>query len=198
MQYNMEKKRPKLFMVLFAATTINVFVQLLLQVTNIYDLVDMVKYTEALFHIVLVISILLYAREAVVYSKKANWLMATLFTMLLAGEVAGLFMPVEVQFNDNKDYSQYAMTVFLFMFAVYYTFQVTRDYKSDAEKSAQLALAASEAKGKFLASRKGTSGRVYCMAQISQLFGESDSDAAGTKTESTDEQCDCGHSHWVL
>lgn len=90
------------------------------------------------------------------------------------------------------------MTVFLFMFAVYYTFQVTRDYKSDAEKSAQLALAASEAKGKFLASRKGTSGRVYCMAQISQLFGESDSDAAGTKTESTDEQCDCGHSHWVL
>lgn len=151
MQYNLEKKRPKLFMVLFAATTINVFAQLLLQVTNTYDLVDMVNYTETLFNMIIVLSIILYTREAVIYSKKTNWFMAALFMMLLAGEFAGLYMPVEVQFNNNKDYSQYVMTIFLFILAVYYTFHVTRDYKRDAEKSAQLALAASEAKGKFLA-----------------------------------------------
>lgn len=151
LKHNLEKARPRLLMALFTAASINVFAQLLLQVTNIYDLVDMVKYSAILFNIVVVISIVLYVREAVVYSKKINWFLASLFVMQLAGEFVSVYMPARAQFNDNKDYSQYAMTIFLFTLAICHTFQVTRDYRRAAEKSTQLALAASEAKGKFLA-----------------------------------------------
>lgn len=151
MQHNLEKNRPKLYMALFAVTTINVFAQILLQVKNVYDLLGMVKYTEILFDIILVISMLLYAEEAVTFKKKTNWLMVALCAMLLIGESASLYMPAVVQPNNNQDYSQYAMTIFLFSLVVYHTFHITRDYKREAEKSAQLALAASEAKGKFLA-----------------------------------------------
>ena len=151
MQYNMDKKRPRLFGLLFAVTTINVFAQIFLQATNIFDLVDMVKCTEILFDMIIFISILLYVREAVVCRKRTNWFIAGLYTVLLIGELVGLCMPTAVQFTDNKDYSQYAMTIFLFILVIIHTFQITRDYKREAEKSAKLALAASEAKGKFLA-----------------------------------------------
>lgn len=151
MQYNMEKIRPRLFKIFFAATTANVFVQLFLQTANLYDLLDMVVCTEILFDLILVIGAVLFAREAMVYKKRTDWLLSALCTMLLLGEFIGEYLPEAVHFNDNKDHSQYAMTIFLLVLVMLHTFQVTRDYKRAAEKSAKLALAASEAKGKFLA-----------------------------------------------
>lgn len=151
MQYNMEKFRPRLFRAFFAATTANILLQLFLQTANLCDLSDMVRGSEILFYVILVVSAAVFAREAMEYKKRTDWIIAALCVMLLLGGCIGNYLPVAVQFNDNKDYNQYVMTIFLLALVMLHMFQITRDYKRAAERSAQLALAASEAKGKFLA-----------------------------------------------
>ncbi len=148
---NLEKLFPKFFMVLFAAAHLNVFLQLGLQVANICDLADMTEYTALLFLLVVVSSIILYVREAVVCGEKAGWIMASVSVVLLIGELASLGATAADQVKERIEHSQYAMTLFLFTLAGYHIVRVTQDYKEEADQNARRALAASEAKSKFLA-----------------------------------------------
>lgn len=151
LEKDLEKMYPRIFTVLYIAVNLNVFIQLILQVNNIFDLADMVDYTAMLFRLVLVIGIFLYGRAAVVHRKKENWFMAAGGVLLLMGEIRGMDVGVSIDPLGGKVYSQYAMTLFLFILAGYHVIQVTQDYKKEAEENARLALAANEAKGKFLA-----------------------------------------------
>ncbi|MCM1038343.1 MAG: response regulator [Ruminococcus sp.] len=148
---DLEKTYPKVFMILFAAVNLNILVQLILQVSNIYDLADMAKFTAGWFRLVIVVGIFLYIKAAVTDRKKVNWLMAGMGMVLLFGELLSLYRNAADNVQENMKYSQYAMTLFLFILACRHVVQVAQDYKEEAEENARLALAASEAKGKFLA-----------------------------------------------
>lgn len=151
LEKDLEKAYPRTFMLLYIAVNLNVFIQLILQVNNIYDLADMARNTAILFQMIIVIGIFLYVKTAVKYRKKRDWFMAAVGAVLLLGELRSMNTAVSAKLMGMKAHSQYAMTVFLVILAGYHVIQVTQDYKMEAEENARLALAASEAKGKFLA-----------------------------------------------
>ncbi|MCM1145821.1 MAG: hypothetical protein NC407_14065, partial [Lachnoclostridium sp.] len=147
---NLKKSCPKLLMGLFTIANLNVFVQLALQVSDIYDLADMAKYTAMLFSLVIVVGIFLYIKEIVTYKKNTYWIMVLVGIVLIAGELISRIKAAENVYGSIK-YSQFAMMIFLFILAGYHIIRVTQDYKEEAEENARKALAANEAKGKFLA-----------------------------------------------
>ncbi|MCM1539867.1 MAG: response regulator [Blautia sp.] len=151
LEKNLKKAYTRFFMIMFAAANLNVFVQLILQVCNVYDLADMAWITALLFRMVIVAGIFLFIKEAVTIGEKVHWLMAVIGMILLAGELAAVRADKSLSIWGSVKNSQYAMTLFLFVLAGCHIIRVARDYKKEAEESARKALAASEAKGKFLA-----------------------------------------------
>ncbi|MCM1264398.1 MAG: response regulator [Butyrivibrio sp.] len=147
---NLKKAYPKLFMVLFTVINLNVFVQLVLQIVNIIDLADMADYTEMLFALVIVVGIILNIKEAVTFKKNVYWIIVSVSVVLIIGELTTR-IKTATNVHGSIKYSQYAMTLFLFILAGYHIIRVTQDYKEEAEENARKALAANEAKGKFLA-----------------------------------------------
>ncbi|MCM1190799.1 MAG: response regulator [Butyrivibrio sp.] len=151
---NIGKAYPKFFVVLFAAANLNVFVQLILQVCNIFDLADMVEATAILFRVVIVTGICLNVKEGITHRTTGSWITAAVSGILLLGELGeifGLGNGTTFDAQGSTKSSRYAMTLFLFILAGYYIVHITRNQRKEAEENARKALAASEAKGKFLA-----------------------------------------------
>ncbi|MCM1090325.1 MAG: response regulator [Butyrivibrio sp.] len=139
---------PRIYAALFNIINLNISVQIILQLADILDLADTVKYTAVLFRVFLVLCICLYVRTASRKRNKQHWFMAAACMVLLLGELKTVFL---IGTNQLGNFSIYAMTLFLIALAVHHIILMTQEYKEKADESARLALAASEAKGKFLA-----------------------------------------------
>ncbi len=176
---NLRTVYPKRFSLLLCGAILNAAVQIFLQVLHIQDLEDMMVLSAAAVAVVCVVAIASLIHYD--YKNKSYQTVLSVLSMivLLSGEIANVILKVFFENRYDNMAGQYSMTVFCVMMAVMQTLQLSKEYRASAEQSAQLlqekvkvaekqniqlaqakkdadaarqeALAANDAKGKFLA-----------------------------------------------
>lgn len=176
---NFREVYPRRFSLLLGCVQINAVGQILLQVFGIRNMVDMIGLSAvamAVVSIVAIVSLMQYDY----HSRSHRALLSALsMLVLITGEFANVFMNIFFDSAHFNKISQYTMTAFSIMMAILHVFQISKEYRSNAEKGARLleekvkeieqqntqlvqakkdadvarheALAANESKGKFLA-----------------------------------------------
>lgn len=169
---NLHPVYPRRFSVLLCCVCINAAVQILLQKLGIRDLEDMINISAAMLGLVCVaaiVSLVHYDYRHRQY-QAVVWVVSML--ILLLGGIANVIMNLVTGTLHVNMAGQYSMTVFAIMMAIMHTFQLSKEYranaeervkvaerqnvqlaqaKKDADAAKQEAQAANEAKGKFLA-----------------------------------------------
>lgn len=176
---NLRTLYPRRFALLLCGAILNAAVQIFLQAFHIQDLEDMMNIsgvTVAVVCVIAIVSLIQYDLK----NKSYQTLFSVLsMVVLLSGEIASVIMNIFFDSYYGNAAGQYSMTVFCVMMAVMQTLQLSKEYRANAEQSARLlqekvtvaeqqniqlaqakkdadaarqeALAANEAKGKFLA-----------------------------------------------
>ncbi len=179
LERNLYQFFPRRFFVLFWAVIGNAAVQILLQWLGIRSMEEMVNISAAVTGIVCITAIISLVQLD--YKNKSHQTVFFIFSMLvlLSGGIANVIMNYMLQDPYGNTAGQYSMTVFGILMAVIHTLQLSKEYRASAEENALLleekvkaaeqqnlllaqaktdadaarheAMAANEAKGKFLA-----------------------------------------------
>ncbi len=176
---NLHTVYPRRFSILLWCVIINAVVQIFLQITSLGNMDDMINISAAAIAAVCVTAI-----ESLIHYDYKNRSFQTVLpvfgmVILLSGEIANVIMNTFFHHTRGNVAGQYSMAVFGVIMAVMHTLLLSKEYRANAEESAQLlkeqgkvatqqnaqliqakkdadmarqeALAANEAKGKFLA-----------------------------------------------
>ena len=169
---NLHARYPRRFSVLLCCVSINAALQIALQISGICKLEELVNVSALCVGVVCVtaiVSLLQFEQK----DKSFHMLLSILsMLVLLAGGIANVIMNTVFCNPHGNAAGQYSMTLFGIIMAVMHIFQLSREYRADAEEKAreagdqnmrlrqakkdadaarQEAMAANEAKGKFLA-----------------------------------------------
>ncbi len=163
---------PRRFSILLCCVCIHSVIQILLQILGIQTTENVINISLFVVVIVCIVAIV-----SLIQFDYRNRLYQTIFSVLsifvlLLGEVINLIMNITVESVYGSIVSQYSMTIFSIMVAVIHTLQLSKEYRISVEEKAKIteqqniqliqakkeadvarheALAANEAKGKFLA-----------------------------------------------
>lgn len=176
---NLHTVYPRRFSILLWCVIINAVVQILLQILGVRNLEDMINISAVAIGAVCVIAIESLIHYD--YRNRSYQTVLPVFGMviLLSGGIANVIMNMFFHHIRGNVAGQYSMAVFGIIMAVMHTLRLSKEYRASAEESAQLlkeqvivatqqnaqliqakkdadaarqeALAANEAKGKFLA-----------------------------------------------
>lgn len=170
---------PRRFTVLMWVIAINAGVQIVLQVLNVRNMEDMVKVTAGTVFAVCVVAIVSLLQYDAGRRRCQVMLSALSLAVLLAGAILNILLNAFYYHARFNTAGQYSMVIYSVAMAVVHTLQISKEYRAAAEESARLlqekveaaeqqnmqlvqakqdadaaraeALAANEAKGKFLA-----------------------------------------------
>ena len=170
---------PYRFSILLGCVSINAIAQILLQMLGIQNLEDMVRISAIMIGLICVITIVSLIQFD--YKNKRYQTLLTILSIfvLLLGGMANMIINIIFQASYGNIIGQYTMPFFTIMMVVIHTLQISKEYRERAEENALLleekvkvveqqnmqliqakqdadvarheALAANEAKGKFLA-----------------------------------------------
>ncbi len=169
---NLHTIYPRRFSVLLCCVSIHAVVQILLHLIGIRDMRNMVNLSAGVIGVVCIVAIISLIQFD--YKNKSYHTLFSVFAMLvlLSGGIANIIINVVFQDQHVNIAGQYSMTVFAIMMAVMHVFQLSKEYRADveervkeaeqqnicleqakqeAEEARHEALAANDAKGKFLA-----------------------------------------------
>ncbi|MCI9059858.1 MAG: response regulator [Lachnospiraceae bacterium] len=176
---NLHTVYPRRFFVLLWGVILNAAVQILLHKLEIRSLVQMVNLSAAWVGIVCIVAIVSLIQMD--YRNKGYQTVPSILSMviLLSGGIANVIMNTILKSAYGNTAGQYSMVIFSVIMAVMHVFQISKEYRASAEENASLleekvkaaqqqnmqlaqakkdadgarreALAANEAKGKFLA-----------------------------------------------
>ncbi|MCI8483581.1 MAG: response regulator [Lachnospiraceae bacterium] len=176
---NLRTIYPRRFSVLLCGVILNAALQILLQLLQLKNLEDMLNISAAIVGAVCVIAIVSLIQFDYRNKSYQTWLSILSVIVLLSGGIANVIMNTFFENVRGNTAGQYSMTLFCIMMAVMHVLQLSKEYRARAEESAKLleekvkvteqqntqliqakkdadaarqeALAANEAKGKFLA-----------------------------------------------
>lgn len=149
---------PRRFTVLLWCVSANTAVQILLQLFHIRNLEDMADISTVVIGLVCVAAIIGLLQFD--YRKRSyqTWLTLLSLLVLLSGGIINIVINLLYQNANDNTAGQYSMAIFSVMIATVHILQLSKEYRAKAEENAILleekieeALAANEAKGKFLA-----------------------------------------------
>lgn len=176
---NLRTVYPKRFSVLLSCAIINAVAQILIQALGIRNLEEMMNLSAAVVVAICVVAIVSLVHYD--YKNRSYQTVLSVLSMvvLLSGEIASVIINMFFENVYGHAADQYSMTVFCVLMAVMQVLQLSKEYRANAERSAQLleekvkvaqqqnmqliqakkdadaarqeALAANEAKGRFLA-----------------------------------------------
>lgn len=176
---NLHTLYPYRFSVLLCVMMLNAVVQILLQILHVRNLEDMINISAIGVFVICIIAIVSLIQFDYRNKRYQTLLSVLAMVVLLSGGIANVIINVFFEYINGDKAGQYSMTVFSIMMAILHVFQLSKEYRAAAEKSAYLlqekikvaeqqniqlaqakrdadaarqeALAANEAKGKFLA-----------------------------------------------
>lgn len=169
---NLHTKYPRRFSVLLCIVSANAVIQILLQILGICMLEDMVNVSAAIMGAACLTAIVSLLQLDGKYKSYHSLLSVLSMLVLLAGGISNVIMNTVFNNPHGNTAGQYSMTVFSIMMAVMHILQLSKEYRADAEEKVRVAkqrnmqlsqakkdadvarqeaLAANEAKGKFLA-----------------------------------------------
>lgn len=176
---NLRVLYPRRFSALLWITSINAAVQILLQYLGIRPLEEMVNVSAAILGLICVTAIVSLVQLDYRSRRLQTLLAAFSLLVLLSGGIANMILNVLFQGAYGNTAGQYSMVVFGILMTVAHTLRLSKEYRASAEENARLleeqvkafqqqnaqlalakkdadearheALAANEAKGKFLA-----------------------------------------------
>lgn len=167
---NLHKQYPRRFAVLLCFVSINAVGQILLQMLGAWYLEDMVDISAVVVGVVCLAAIVTLVQFDYKNKRYQTWLSVLSMIVLLSGGIANVIMNTFSIYGNAA--GQYSMTIFAVMMAVMHILQLSKEYrasaeekvketeqqnlllaqaKGEAETAKMEALAANEAKGKFLA-----------------------------------------------
>ena len=179
LERNLHALYPKRFFLLLCGVSVNAAVQILLQYLGICTLEEMVSVSAAMLGLVCVTAIVSLIQLD--YQNRRCQTLFAVFAMLvlLAGGIANIILNILFQGSYGNGASQYSMVAFSIMMVVAHILRLSKEYRMNAEENARLleeqvkaaqqqnaqlalakkdadearheALAANEAKGRFLA-----------------------------------------------
>ncbi|MCI8372644.1 MAG: response regulator [Lachnospiraceae bacterium] len=176
---NLHTVYPRRFSVLLFLVIGNAVLQILLQSLKIRTLEQMVNVSALVVFIVCVTAIVSLLHYDYRHKRRHTLFSVLSLLILLAGGIVNIIMNTIFQYTRNNTGGQYSMALFAIMMAAMHTLQISKEYRASAEEHAQElkekvamteqqnqqliqakrdadaarreALAANEAKGKFLA-----------------------------------------------
>lgn len=176
---NLHTVYPRRFSVLLWLMIMNAVVQIALHNLGVRDLADMVNVSAAAVAVICVAAIVSLVQYDYRHKSYQTWLSVLSMVVLLSGGAANVIMNTFFHHAHANTAGQYSMTLFSIVMAVMHTLRISKEYRASAEESAKLlkeqvkvakqqntqliqakkdadaarqeALAANEAKGKFLA-----------------------------------------------
>ncbi len=176
---NLHTVYPRRFSVLLWLMIMNAVVQIALHNLGVRHLADMVNISAAAVGVICVAAIVSLIQYDYRHKSYQTWLSVLSMVVLLSGGAANVIMNTFFHHAHANTAGQYSMTVFSVVMAVMHTLRISKEYRANAEESAKLlkeqvkvakqqntqliqakkdadaarqeALAANEAKGKFLA-----------------------------------------------
>jgi len=169
---NLRSIYPHCFSTLLCIVIGNIVIQILLEWLRICSLIQMADISMAVTGLVCVTGIVSLLRMENKNNHYQNFLQILSFFVLLLGEMANMALNFFSMYSDAKVIELHSMTVFELMQVVLHIFQISKEYRADAEEkinaaehqnqllvlakrdadaARQEALAANEAKSKFLA-----------------------------------------------
>lgn len=176
---NLRTIYPRRFSILLCGVILNAVLQILLQILQIQNLEDMINISAAAVGVVGVMAIVSLIQFDYRNKSYQTWLSVLSMIILLSGGIVNVIMNTFFENVRVNTAGQYSMTLSCIMMAVMHVLQLSKEYRARAEESAALlaekvkvteqqntqliqakkdadtarqeALAANEAKGKFLA-----------------------------------------------
>lgn len=176
---NLCKTYPRRFSVLLVCVSVSAMLQIILQILSVCAMKDMVYVSAAAVCAVGVTAIVSLIQFDYMHRRLRTLLSILSVAVLLSGTIANMIVNLVVKESYDGKAGQYSMTVFGIMMAAVHILQLSREYRENAENNAillkekvkvtehqnmqlilakkdadaarQEALAANEAKGKFLA-----------------------------------------------
>lgn len=176
---NLHMVYPRRFSALIGCTMLNAAIQIALHTLGICSLKKMINISAAAIGIICVVAIVSLIQFD--YKKRYYLTLLSVFSMLvlLSGGIANIIINTIFENIHDNAAGQYSMTIFSISMVVMHTLQLSKEYRANAEENAQLlqdkviaaeqqnlqlaqakqdaeaarqeALAANEAKGRFLA-----------------------------------------------
>lgn len=169
---NLHTQYPRRFSILLCCVTIQAAIQISLQLLGIQSLKNMVNVSAAIIGIVCLTAIISLIQFDYKNKRYQTLLSVLSMLVLLSGGIANMIMNTVFRNAYGNAAGQYSMTIFSITMAVMHVLQLSKEYRANAEKKVketeqqnllltqakqeadaarQEALAANEAKGKFLA-----------------------------------------------
>lgn len=176
---NLHTLYPRRFAILLCCVNINAVVQILLQFANIRKMEDMVNISAAAIGVVCLTAIISLIHYDYKNKRYQTLLSVSSMLVLLTGGIVNVIMNSLFKNAHTNTAGQYSMTLFSIMMAVMHILQLSKEYRANAEEHARIlkekiktakqqnaqlalakkdadaarqeALAANEAKGRFLA-----------------------------------------------
>ncbi len=170
---------PRRFFVLLCCVSVNAAGQILLRLLGIWDLENIINVSSVMSGAICV-AVIVSLIQLDYKSRSYEALLSALsMLVLMIGEIVSILLNIFSEYAHGSVAGQYSMAGFSVMMAVMHVLQLSKEYRADAEKNAQLlqekvkaaqqqnrqlilakkdadmarheAMAANEAKGKFLA-----------------------------------------------
>ncbi|MCM1175401.1 MAG: response regulator [Blautia sp.] len=155
---NLHAVFPRRFTILHWLASINAAMQILLQMLHIRALKDMTNISALMLGLVCVTAIVSLLQFDYQNKRYRTLLSVASLTVLLAGGITNVIINMIHKGGHNNTAGQYSMVIFGILIATVHVLQLSKEYRANAEENARLlkekikeALAANEAKGKFLA-----------------------------------------------
>ena len=169
---NLHTRYPHRFSILLFCVSVHAAVQIFLQISGICNLKDMINISAAAVGIVCLTAIVTLIQYDYKTKRYQTLLSVLSMLILLSGGIANVIMNTVFRNPMGNTAGQYSMTVFSIMMAVMHVLQLSKEYRANAEEKAKAAqqqnmqliqakkdadaarheaMAANEAKGKFLA-----------------------------------------------
>ncbi len=169
---NLHTQYPRRFSILLCFVIIHAAVQIVLQISGIQDLKNMINISAAVIGAVCLTAIISLVQLDYRNKRYQTLLSVLSMLVLLSGGITNVIMNTVFRDPYGNIAGQYSMTIFSIMMAVMHVLQLSKEYRANAERkiketqqqnllltqakhdadaARQEALAANEAKGKFLA-----------------------------------------------
>lgn len=172
LEHNLKILYPRRFSMLLGLVSVHAVGQIFFHLSGIRELKDMVDISVAVIVTVCVTAIVSLVQYDYQNKSRQTTILVLGMLVLLSGAVANILMNIFFDRSYVNIAGQYSMTVFGILMAVTHVLQISKEYRADAEErvretrqqniwleqakheaetARQEALAANEAKGKFLA-----------------------------------------------
>lgn len=155
---NLHTAFPRRFTALLWCVSANAVVQILLQTLQIRELEKMVNISSFIVGLVCVTAIVSLMQFDYQTRRCRTLLSVISIIVLLSGGIVNVIINIIYKGSNSNTAGQYSMAVFGIMMATVHILQLSKEYRANAEENARLlaekikeALAANEAKGRFLA-----------------------------------------------